>query len=461
VSRRGWPVALAASGIAVGVVTGFVYLFEGLAPTLSLGALYVFAVLPVALFFGRMWAVGVSVASMLLFNFAFIPPTFQLTLHGGENWLVFAVYVVTGLVVSDLAGRARQRAREAEQREREAALLAELSTTLLRGATVKAELVRIGQSTARLLRVPWARIELGAEPSPAEGGSATELQAGDEVVGSLVLPEGTQLERSVRTRFLPALASVLGFALDRERLEHEALEAEALRRSDALKTALLRSVSHDLRSPLTAIRASLEGLESTGLSLDAGQRSALVHTALVEAERLDRMVRNLLDLSRLEAGAARPRLRLTAAEGIVDGALSQVPAARHTIDVTLPGELPLLRVDGVQLERALVNLIDNAVKFSPPASRVHLLVERRDSDVLFRVVDQGPGLAPAERDAVFEPFWRGSAGQGGRGTGLGLAIARGFVEANGGRLWAESDNAGGAAFVVSVPAAAQDLRMAL
>ena len=207
VSRRGWPVALAASGIAVGVVTGFVYLFEGLAPTLSLGALYVFAVLPVALFFGRMWAVGVSVASMLLFNFAFIPPTFQLTLHGGENWLVFAVYVVTGLVVSDLAGRARQRAREAEQREREAALLAELSTTLLRGATVTAELVRIGQSTARLLRVPWARIELGAEASCGGGrlgNRASRGRRGRRKPGAA----GRDSARAIGAHTLPACTGV-------------------------------------------------------------------------------------------------------------------------------------------------------------------------------------------------------------------------------------------------------------
>ncbi len=457
---------MVSSAIALGAVTGLVYLFEGLAPTLSLGALYVLAVLPIAVFFGRGWAIGVSLASVLVFNFVFLPPTFQLTLHGGENWLVFAVYVVTGLLVSDLAARARRRAREAEQREREAALLAELSTTLLRGATVEAELGRIGDSTARLLQVPWARIELrsdqGSEPRNREDDPRSlELRAGDRVLGTLHLAANTRRDLEGEGRFVPALAAVLGFALDRERLAHEALEAEALRRSDTLKTALLRSVSHDLHSPLTAIKAALEGLEDPRLELGAEQRRSLVRAALVECERLDRMVRNLLDLSRLEAGAAQTNPSLTTVEGLVERALSQIPVPDRRIDVTIPSELPLVRVDAIQLERALANLIDNALKFSPPDSRVEVLVEERGAEVLVWVTDHGPGLSPGEQDVVFEPFNRGSASRGRRGTGLGLAIARGFVDANGGRLWPEAVPGGGAAFVVAVPSAGHPLEITL
>ena len=260
---------------------------------------------------------------------------------------------------------------------------------------------------------------------------------------------------------MPALAAVLGFALDRERLAHEALEAEALRRSDTLKTALLRSVSHDLHSPLTAIKAALEGLEDPRLELGAEQRRSLVRAALVECERLDRMVRNLLDLSRLEAGAAQANPSLTTVEGLVERALSQIPVPDRRIDVTIPSELPLVRVDAIQLERALANLIDNALKFSPPDSRVEVLVEERGAEVLVWVTDHGPGLSPGEQDVVFEPFNRGSASRGRRGTGLGLAIARGFVDANGGRLWPEAVPGGGAAFVVAVPSAGHPLEITL
>ncbi len=461
IRRHRTVTALSVSLLAVAAVTGLVYLLENLAPTLSLGALYVLAVLPVAVLFGRAWAIAVSLGSMVVFNFAFIPPTFELTLHGGENWLVFAVYVVSGLLASDLASRARRRAREAEQREREAALLAELSTTLLAGATVEAELERAGDATARVMGLPFARIVLGEAPVVSARDIPVELFAGTRRIGTLILPPGTDPQAAASERFLPALASVLGFALDRERLAHEALEAEALRRSDSLKTALLRSVSHDLRSPLTAIRAVLGGLENPSLALDDEQRSDLVHTALLETERLDRMVRNLLDLSRLEAGAAHPRLRLETVEGLLERAITQIPAPQRRLDVTLPPRLPLVRVDGVQLERSLVNLLENALKFSPPPARVVVDAEWRGDEVAIRVVDQGPGLPSGEWESVFEPFRRRSSASGSQGAGLGLAIARGFVEANGGRLWAEPATTGGAAFVVAIQAAADPVDVAL
>lgn len=459
VGRHGTVAALGVSAGVIGAVTGLVFLLEDLAPVLSLGALYVLAVLPVAVLFGRIWAIGVSVASMVLFNFVFIPPTLTLTLHGSENWLAFAVYVVTGLLVADLAARARRRARIAEDREREAALLAELSTTLLAGASVEAELPRIAEASARLLGVPAARIELGSAPPPPGSGVALPLRAGDQRIGTLVLASG-EIDASASVRFLPALASVVGIALDRERLAHEALETEALRRSDLLKTVLLRAVSHDLRSPLTAIRASLEALTSGELELDEGRRDALLQSALVESERLDRMVRNLLDLSRLQAGAARPAPRLRPIDGLLDAALRQFPLDEWRIDVSCGSAAPLVNVDPAQLERALVNLLENALKFSPADTRVEVDVTQRGADVLLRVADHGPGLPASERERVFEPFHRGAVARSGSGAGLGLAIARGFVEANGGRLWAEASGQG-AAFVVALPASVDSVRAAV
>jgi len=459
--RHQTTTAVVTSVLMLAAVTALVHLLHGFAPAQSLGALYVLAVIPVALLFGRTYALFVSLVSVVVFNFVFLPPTFELTLHGSENWFVFTVYVVSALVVSDLATRARRRAQEAEQREREAAFLAELSTTLLSGATVADELDRAGDATARLMRLPSARIVLGGEEATAGDDVAIALVTGSRRIGALLTPPGSQPLQAVSDRFLPALASVLGFALDREQLGHDALEAEALRRSDALKTALLRSVSHDLRSPLTAIKAVLESLESPALTLDEARRSDLVHTALAETIRLDRMVRNLLDLSRLEAGAARPRLRLETVDGLVERALAQIPPSSRRVDVSLPAELPLVRLDAAQVERALANLLENALKFSPPPARVSVGVEWRSNEVEIRVEDRGPGLATGEWERVFEPFRRGSSGAGGRGAGLGLAIARGFVDANGGRLWAEPAAAGGAAFVIALPAEAPSLDLAL
>jgi two-component system sensor histidine kinase KdpD len=444
-------VLISAAGVAA--ITGLVLALRPFVPAVSLGVLYILAVLPVAVVWGRAYAGLVAVVSMLVFNFVFLPPTLTFTLTGGENWLVLAVYLITGLLVSDLATRARRRAREAEQREREAAFLAELSSGLLSGVEISSQLPRIAEGAARVLEVPSARVELGQPFDAAPDEIGIDLVARDVRVGSIYVPREPGPNASVRVRFLPALASVLGIALDRQRLAREALETETLRRSDVLKTALLRTVSHDLRSPLTAIRASLEALESADLTLDETQRGALIGAALAATELLDRTVRNLLDLSRLEAGAAHPRPTLRTIESLLDQVLAHTACPDQRIHVSVPTELPLVDVDPIQIEHAVVNLLENALKFSPPGSRVAVGVEGGRDEVRIRVADEGPGLPPGELERVFEPFDRGSTSRRRGGEGLGLAIAKGFVEANGGRVWAESGSGGGASFVVALPAA--------
>jgi two-component system sensor histidine kinase KdpD len=225
------------------------------------------------------------------------------------------------------------------------------------------------------------------------------------------------------------------------------LEAEALRRSDSLKTALLHAVSHDLRSPLTAIVAAASGLANPQLTLDAADKRELVETIRVEAERLDRLVGNLLDLSRLRAGVAEPHPELWTVDDLVARALEELGPRGDRITVSFDLDPPPIEVDAAQLERVLVNVLDNALKFSD--SFVALRVETQPDSVRLHVTDDGRGLA--DRELVFEPFQ--SAGDQ-RGAGLGLAIARGFAEANGARVWAE-DAERGAHFVVSLPIAAR------
>jgi two-component system sensor histidine kinase KdpD len=447
-----------AGAAAISAVTGLVYLLRPYVPVLSLGTLYVLAVLPVAVLWGRASAIGVSLASTLAFNFLFLPPTLTFTLSGEENWLVFLVYVVTGILVSDLAARARRRAHEAEQREREAFLLAEVSTALLSGARVLDELPRIATATAVVLGLPASRIELDGPARGRPGETAVELRAGGRRAGTLYCAAGSRPGASAHRRFLPALASLLAIASDRERLAQEALEAEALRRSDAIKTALLRTVSHDLRSPLTAIRASLEALDSADLALDEADRRTLLGSALAESKRLDRIVRNLLDLSRIQAGAALPAPRLQTVEGLIDQALTHAGDADRRVRVSLAADLPLVNVDAVQLEHAVANLLENALKFSPPGAPVTVEATRRSSEVLIRVGDAGPGLPAGELEQIFEPFRHASAASERKGAGLGLAIAKGFVEANGGRIWAESPAGGGASLCLALPAALEPAR---
>jgi two-component system, OmpR family, sensor histidine kinase KdpD len=316
---------------AVAAVSGAIYGLNQVAPILSLPPLYLFAVLPVAIFYGLAYAVGVSILSMLAFNFFFLPPLHTLALTDSENWVALAVFLVTAVVVSQLA-----------------------------------------------------------------------IAAAD---------------------------------------------AQALRRSDAAKTAILHAVSHDLRSPLTAIRAAGDGLESSALALDERDRAELLETIRLETARLDRLVGNLLDLSRLEAGAARPQLELWPVDELISRALEALGADAARVSVRQEGELPPVRVDAAQLERALANVLENALRLSSPTDEVTVTATTSDGEVFVRVDDRGPGLGHDDLDRIFEPF------EGRSGTGLGLAIARGFAHANGARLWAEPRPGSGASFVFGLPAA--------
>jgi two-component system, OmpR family, sensor histidine kinase KdpD len=435
-----------ASVALLAAVTGAIELLKPHVPVLSLGVLYLFAVLPVAVVWGLAYAIPVSVASMAAFNFLFLPPLYTFTLADSRNWFALAVFLVTAVVVSELAARSRRQARES-------ALLAEIATSLLRRGEVSGELERIAAEAARALQVDRARIELDEQSAPASGSEERfPLAVEGRRVGTIYLERPRQRSAAARRRLLPALASLLGVAVDRERLAREALEAETLRRSDTMKTAVLRAVSHDLRTPLMAILTSSSALAREDLELGREDRRELATTILGEAGRLDRLVANLLDLSRLQAGAAQPEPNVWPVDDLVVQALDEVGAAGERVEVAFPEESPAVRADAHQIARVLANLLENALKYSPPAEPVHVQVTATQSEVLVRVVDHGPGIDQADRERIFEPFQRASDGAV-RGAGLGLAIARGFAEANGGRVWAESRAGQGATFVLALPVA--------
>jgi two-component system sensor histidine kinase KdpD len=430
---------------AVALVTAAIFALEPFAPVLSLGVLYVFAVLPVAVLFGLAYALPVSIASMLAFNWFFLPPKHTFRLSNSENWVALAVYLVTAVVVSGLAARSRHREAEAERRAREASLLADVAGALLETSQVQDELGDISAQVAKALGATKGRIELDSVRRPERDESSHDLRAGERSVGRLFLEKTPDLE--VARTLLPGLSSLLAVAIDRERLGRRAVEAEALRRSDAIKTAILRAVSHDLRSPLTAIRTATEGLQNVSLDLSADDRAALLATVDVEAKRLDRLVANLLDLSRLELGAAEPKPELWTIETLVGQALAELGTGSERVTVSLAADLRPVEVDGAQIGLVLVNLIDNALKFSSDA--VELKGEQLNGVVVLRVEDRGPGLSDAELRRIFEPFEQGRAAS--RGSGLGLAIARGFAQANGATLEAEPRQDGGSSFILSVP----------
>jgi two-component system sensor histidine kinase KdpD len=437
--RWGLAAGIAASVAAVTLVTLVIGILNDWVPVLSLGVLYLFAVLPVAVFWGLSYSIAVSVASMLAFNFFFLRPVHTFTLADSRNWLALLVFVVTSVVVSELATRSRRRAREA-------ALLAEIATTLLEHGTVASELTEISAEAAQALNAEHAEIALGER---ATGGF--ELTAAGRRVGTIRI-DGS--DAGARRRVLPALASLLAVALDRERLAAEALDADALRQADAIKTAVLRSVSHDLRTPLMAISTSAGALARDDLEIDEEGRAELLATILAASDRLDRLVANLLDLSRLQAGAAEPDRHLVSADELVAGALEELGPDGANVEVTLPDDSGSVLVDAHQVQRALVNLVENALKYSPAAEAVRVQVTTSQSEAAIRVIDHGPGVEPAERDRIFEPFQRGARSDR-PGAGLGLAIARGFAEANGGTLAVESRAGQGATFVLRFPVVEQ------
>lgn len=438
-----------AAASAVGLTTILVYPLKSVAADISLSVVYLLAVLFIASFWGVWLGIGTAVASALAFNFFHIPPTGRFTISEGENWVALIVFLITAVVTSALADRARSEAIEADQRHREADLAAEMSRTLLRGEDLREALPEAAQRLASSLDLPSAAIEL----QPIEGDErrlAFPLREGQRQLGTLLLscgaPEASL--RRVQERIVPALESLLAAALERDALLSDVVETRALRRSDVLKTALLRAVSHDLRTPLTAIIAAAEPL--AGERVDDRDRRELATGIGQEAQRLSRLIDDLLDLSRLEAQAAEPRPQWCSVEEVLRAAADDVgPPAQFSF--ALGDELPLVKADAAQLERAFANLLENGVRHAdghPVSVRARKVRER----MLIRIVDRGPGIPAGQLERVFEPFYRsGNERTGHRGSGLGLAIARGFVEVNGGRVWAESLPSQGTSFVVELP----------
>ena len=243
-----------------------------------------------------------------------------------------------------------------------------------------------------------------------------------------------------------AVTELAALARERDRMQAEMVEAEALRRGDELKTALLRSISHDLRTPLTSMIASGAALGSASLRTE--ERAELSEVVVAEGERLSRLVENLLDMSRLEAGKVEPRRERIDFGEVVDGARAAV-ASSGAIRLDVDPDLPMVEADAAQLERAFANLLENAVRHGN-GRPVTVKSQLQGAEVVISVIDEGPGIPENEREQVFEPFERGS--QNGRdGSGLGLAIAKGFVEANGGAISIESPSGRGTSFIISLP----------
>jgi two-component system sensor histidine kinase KdpD len=481
-SRRA---GLLVAAVSVALCTLIIYPLKHVAPAVSLSVVYLPAVLIVSIIWGGWLGVGTAVLSAAAFNFFHLEPVGHFAIRQSSNWVALVTFLVVAGLASSVAEVTRARAQEADARRREADLAAEMARLLLRGDDLAGALPTAASRLAQALELSSAAIEMDT----VEGGErdiAFPLRDGTTRLGTLLVGADTSEAslRRLQERVVPALEALLSAALERESLLGGVVETAALRRADTVKTALLRAVSHDLRSPLTAISAAGEALGSPSLS--EPERDELVAVIGEEAERLSRLVDNLLDLSRLEAGAAEPRRDWTSVEELIRAALSELGAGPDDFSLSIDEDLPLVSVDPVQMERAFVNVLENARRHSgghPVSVRARAVrglarlpdkARNAGEDagagagatglaagagarppggrVIVRIVDRGPGIPPAQLERVFEPFYRaGTSSSGHRGSGLGLAIARGFTQASSGSLYVESLPGQGASFVFELP----------
>lgn len=443
--------------VAVGAATGVVALLQGSAPPGGLGVLYLLAVLALAVRRGQLAALATAVVSVLALNYFFIVPRHRLSIAHSQDLVVLVVFLIAAVVVGRLAAAERQRAAEAvsranlaSAREREAQLLAEVASAILAGRDVSAQLRNIGGRVASATGAATARVALESVPTPRDGEVVVRLPSRTRAGWLYVSPDG-DWGKSDLERIAEPLGRMIDVALERERIAEQAAEAEGARRAQVAKTAVLHAISHDLRSPLTAMTTAGAALRASGVT--AEESAELLDAIETEGARLARLVSDLLDLSRLEADAAAPRADWCDLGDAVASAAAQL-GSDHAVEFAMPRELPLVRADAAQLERVFSNLIENAIKFSPPGTPVRVSGGVGGGQVTIRVTDRGRGIPTAHRGRVFEPFFRGR-GAPGPGSGLGLAICRGFVEANGGRIVLQSDTDRGTSFAVSFPVVPQ------
>src|SRR5205807_2305673 len=267
------------------------------------------------------------------------------------------------------------------------------------------------------------------------------------VMGWMHVSRAEPYDRPLIDRLAVPVAGLIDLAVEREEAARRASETEAASRAEAAKTAILHAISHDLRSPLTAISTAVSALRTAGVTPQ--ERVELVASIDAETSRLAKLVDDLLDLSRIEAGAVAPQADWCDLHDVAISAARRFDG-RHRLEFQLPSDLPLVRADATQLERVFSNLIENAIKFSPPETPVQITGGAGPAWVTVRIIDHGRGIPREHRRRIFEPFFRGRGGPS-RGSGLGLTICRGFVEANGGRIILQSDVERGTSFAVSFP----------
>ncbi len=424
--------------------------------------LFLFLTVMAALLGGQLPALASAAVGSLLLNFYFTPPTHTLTVSDPKNIVAIVVFFAVAVSVASVVDLAARRTHQAARLRAESEILSFLAGSVLRGeTTLDALLERVretfGMETVALLERtsdvdPWT---CAGRAGDADNGrpllrpedADVDMPVGDHMALALT---GRVLPAEDR-RVLAAFAAQAAVVLDRQRLVGEAARARELAEGNRIRTALLAAVSHDLRTPLASIKASVTSLRSDDVAWSPEDEAELLAGIEAGADRLDHLVGNLLDMSRLQTGTVTPLIREIDLDEVVPMALGGVPEGSVTLDI--PEELPIVAVDPGLLERSVANLVENAVKYSPDGEAVLVAASALGERVELRIVDRGPGVPDSAKGRIFEPFQRYGDAPRGAGVGLGLAVARGFVEAMGGTLTAEDTPGGGMSMVLTLRAA--------
>ncbi|AEG44461.1 DUF4118 domain-containing protein [Isoptericola variabilis] len=458
----GWVLALL---LPVALTAGFSVVDSDRVALAQEVMLFLAGVVAVALVGGLWPAVATAVVSNLCLNWFFTQPVGRLHVSEPENALALAVFVVVAVAVASVVDLAARRTAQAARARAEASALAALARSVLSGEdTAQAVVERVAETFpvahARLEErddegAPWHAVAAadGPQEPPAGGGARragvdAETEVRIDPLRRLLL-RGRPLSAADR-QAVEAFGAQAGIVLEHRRLRERAEQAHALELAEATRTALLAAVSHDLRTPLAATRAAVDGLAAHDVDLHPDDREALVGTIAESTTRLERLIGNLLDISRLQTGAVHPVLRPTSLEEVVPLA---VEPWLDAIALDVPEDLPLVHTDAGLLERVVANLVSNAVRHAPDGAPALVTASASADRVELRVVDTGPGVPRARRQTMFEPFQR-LDDTGADGLGLGLAVAAGLSRAIGAELVARDTPGGGLTMALSVPRAA-------
>lgn len=402
-----------------------------------------------------MWGLGPGItsalATFLAFNYFFIPPYYNLAVHRPTDVVILVIFLIVAIVISQLVGRMQVSLSAATAREREATQLYELSTALAglhESQTIAEILARQVQEVSHVEAVELNitgtpafifRLPTGEAPKrPPEW--TLPIQVARGTLGEIQLWRAEPAFSSGEKRLLQTFASQGALALERARLAQAESRARVLEESDRLKSAILSSVSHELRTPLSTIKAAASSLRSGDIHWNSAARPELIAAIDDEADHLNLLVGNLLDMSRIESGVLKPKREWNILPEIVGSVLTRMKriAGKHRIEMDVPENLPLVPVDYVQMEQVFTNLISNSVKYAPEKTAIGIRAVVEGENIHVTISNQGPQVQKEHLERIFDKFFRITAAERVTGTGLGLSICKGIIEAHHGKIWAEN-----------------------